>query len=88
MRPVNLSRVARKSLERFPAKHQRQLAARLLALGADPRPADSKKLHGSDRYRIDVGEYRIVYSIEPTGVAVDLVEKRDDVYKKLRRRRS
>ena len=86
MRHVNLSRVAGKSLERFPAKHQRQLAERLLALGVDPRPVDSRKLHGSDRYRIDVGEYRIVYSIEPTEVAVDLVEKRDSVYKKLRRR--
>lgn len=87
MRPVNLSRVARKSLERFPAKHRRQLAERLLALGADPRPQDSKKLHGSDRYRIDVGEYRIVYTIEATEVAVDLVEKRDTVYRTLRRRK-
>ena len=48
---------------------------------------DSKKLHGSDRYRVDVGEYRIVYSIGPSEVAVDLVEKRDTVYRTLRRRK-
>ena len=86
MRQLNLSRVARKSLEGSPGKHQRQLAEKLLALATDPRPTDSRKLHGSDRYRVDVGEYRIVYAIETREVAVELIEKRDTVYKRVRRR--
>jgi mRNA-degrading endonuclease RelE of RelBE toxin-antitoxin system len=86
MRQVNLSRAARKSLEGFSEKHQRQLAERLLALAADARPHDSRKLKDSDRYRVDVGKYRIVYAIESREVLVDLIEKRDGVYKRLRRR--
>lgn len=85
MRAVNLSRAARKSLEGFPEKHRRQLAERLLALAAEARPHDSRKLKNSDRYRLDAGEYRIVYSIEPHEILVDLIEKRDSVYQRLRR---
>lgn len=67
-----------------------QLAKKVLALNIDPLPSDSKALKGySDLFRVDSGEYRIVYRYLPQDdiVTVLLVGKRndDDVYKQLKR---
>ena len=67
-----------------------QITKKVLALNLDPRPVDSKELVGySGIYRVDSGEYRIVYRFDPE---IDLVEillvgKRndDEVYKQLKR---
>lgn len=67
-----------------------QIAKKVLSLNIDPLPNDSKQLKGySNLYRVDSGEYRIVYRFKPKEdlVEVVLVGKRndDDVYKKLSR---
>ena len=65
-----------------------QIAKKVLALNVDPLPADIKQLSGySGYYRVDSGEYRIIYRFNPQEdlVEVILVGKRndDEVYKKL-----
>ena len=65
-----------------------QIALKVLALNVEPIPTDSQKLKGYlDLYRIDSGEYRIVYRFSPEQdlVEVILVDKRNDgeVYKRL-----
>jgi mRNA interferase RelE/StbE len=58
-----------------------QLAKKVLALNIDPLPPDSKSLKGySDLFRVDSGEYRIVYRYLPQDdlVTVILVGKRND----------
>jgi mRNA interferase RelE/StbE len=67
-----------------------QIAKKVLTLNIDPLPSDSKSLKGyPGYYRVDSGEYRIVYRFdsEEDLVEVVLVGKRndDDVYKKLER---
>jgi mRNA interferase RelE/StbE len=67
-----------------------QIAKKVLTLNVDPLPADSKSLKGyPGYYRVDSGEYRIVYRFDRDEdlVEVILVGKRndDDVYKKLER---
>ncbi|WP_445171566.1 type II toxin-antitoxin system RelE/ParE family toxin [Microcoleus sp.] len=67
-----------------------QIAKKVLALNVDPLPNDSKQLIGyPGYYRVDSGEYRIVYNFNPDEdlVEVILVCKRndDEVYKKLQR---
>ena len=86
MRDVDLSRDAEKALRRLPPKHRAQVASKLLALRSDPRPADAKKLLGFEFFRVTVGEYRIVYRHDARLVEVLLIEKRDAVYRVLRRR--
>ncbi|TAG72751.1 MAG: type II toxin-antitoxin system RelE/ParE family toxin [Oscillatoriales cyanobacterium] len=61
-----------------------------LALNVDPLPNDSKQLIGYlGYYRVDSGEYRIIYNFNPEEdlVEIILVGKRndDEVYKKLER---
>lgn len=67
-----------------------QIAKKTLYLNIDPLPTDSKQLKGyPNYYRVDSGEYRIVYPYQPEKdlVEVILVGKRndDEVYKKLQR---
>ena len=67
-----------------------QIAKKVLALNIDPLPSDSKELAGyAGYYRIDSGEYRIVYRFDADAdlVVVILVGKRndDEVYKQLKR---
>lgn len=67
-----------------------QIAKKVLALNVEPRPIDSKELTGyTGYYRVDSGEYRIVYRFRPEEdlVEIILVGKRndDEVYKQLKR---
>lgn len=67
-----------------------QIAKKVLSLNVNPLPSDSKVLSGyTGYYRVDSGEYRIVYRFNPNEdlVEVILVGKRNDdqVYKQLRR---
>jgi mRNA interferase RelE/StbE len=56
---------AAKEIEAVDQKRDRQrIVARILALADEPRPPGSEKLAGeTDRYRIRVGRFRVVYSI-------------------------
>jgi mRNA interferase RelE/StbE len=67
-------------------KISNQIAKKVLALNLDPRPANSKSLKGYPGfYRVDSGEYRIIYRFVPEDdlVEIILVGKRndDEVYK-------
>ncbi len=69
-------------------KHYVQIASKLLSLSKDPYPQDCKKIKGERRefLRVDVGEFRIVYSIEGDTIKIILIGKRgdDEVYRRLR----
>ena len=67
-----------------------QIAKKIFALNLDPFPSDSKALIGySNYYRVDIGEYRIVYCFNSKDdlITIILVGKRndDEVYKQLKR---
>jgi mRNA interferase RelE/StbE len=67
-----------------PKKDRQRIVASILALAGDPRPVGCEKLAGqSDRYRIRVGRYRIVYSIIDDELLVHVVRvgHRKDVYR-------
>ena len=56
---------------------------RIMALADDPRPAGCKKLKGyKDQWRIRVGDYRVVYTIDDVRLLVEItrVRHRRDVY--------
>ena len=76
---------AAREIEAVDQKRDRQrIVARILALADEPRPIGSEKLAGqSERYRIRVGRYRIVYSIRDDELLVLVVRvaHRKDVYR-------
>ncbi len=82
---VTISPGARKAMRKVPKPLRVRIDAAILALEREPRPHGSLKLQGQDLYRIRVGDYRIVYSIDDAGhiVIVVVVGHRRDVYREV-----
>ena len=76
---------AAKEVEAVDQKKDRQrIVSRIEALTENPWPAGCEKLAGEqDRYRVRVGRYRIIYSIEDEELLVVVVRvgHRKDVYR-------
>jgi mRNA interferase RelE/StbE len=56
---------------------------KILALAGDPRPAGCKKLRGyRDHWRIRIGDWRVVYSIDDAAkrVSISRIAHRREVY--------
>ena len=70
----------------FEPRVRRQIAGRLEELGGNPRPHDSSRLKGfANAYRVDIGEYRILYDIDYDAklITVWKIGHRKDVYRNL-----
>ena len=81
---VVFARSARRELERLEAGAARRIISRVEALAEDPRPHGSVKLQGAaDLWRIRVGDYRIIYSLDDDARLVDIrvVRHRSDAYR-------
>jgi len=78
-----LKRSAEKELAALPADIRRRIIARLLTLEENPRLPGIKKLQGEDAYRLRVGDYRVLYTIDDAEqiVMVFSVGHRRDVYR-------
>ena len=83
---VELARQAEKFIRNQDKTLQVKLIAVLRKLAENPRPAKAVKLKGMEElYRVRVGNYRIVYTIEDKKLLVLIVRiaHRKDVNKKL-----
>ncbi|NJN01422.1 MAG: type II toxin-antitoxin system RelE/ParE family toxin [Leptolyngbyaceae cyanobacterium RM2_2_4] len=81
---IEFLKTAKKELAKLPRQIQRQIAIKIDALLLDPYPPDSKKLkNGNGRFRIRVGDYRIIYRPEDEQLAILVIKvsHRRDVYK-------
>lgn len=87
MLKINISRDAGKFLTKLTPKHGKQIAQKITTLRENPKPNDSWPLRGYPYMRADVGEYRIIYTVENDTLNVFVIGKRNDaeVYKKLKR---
>jgi mRNA interferase RelE/StbE len=80
---VELKASAEKELASLPAKVVGRIFPKLEALGDEPRPVGCKKLKGgSAEWRIRVGEYRAVYTIDDGKllVSVTRIRHRSEAY--------
>ena len=55
---------AEREFKRLPIQLQTRLRPKLIALEDNPRPRGTKRLKETDRYRLRVGDYRVIYSID------------------------
>ena len=76
---------AQRELAALPKDVQRRIANRIDSLREDPRPPGVKQLQGVERlYRLRVGDYRVIYSIEGRRLVIVVVKvgHRREVYRK------
>jgi mRNA interferase RelE/StbE len=81
---VVFARSARRELERLEMSVARRIISRIEALATDPRPPGCVKLQGAaDLWRIRIGDYRVVYSVDDNARVVDIrvVRHRSDAYR-------
>jgi mRNA interferase RelE/StbE len=80
-------RAAEKALDRLPAARRRQIVGRIerLALQSGSRRLDIGPLKGgAGLFRLRVGGYRVLFSIDEAAdtVTIELIRGRGDVYKR------
>lgn len=72
---IDFSTHARREFFSLPAPVQKQIDRKILTLAHNPRPPGVKKLKGVvNRWRIRVGDYRVVYEIIDDRLIVLIVQ--------------
>jgi len=75
---------AQKTLSKLSEQLQKRIVKKAMALAGNPRPMGSEKLSGyENRYRIRVGDYRVVYMIEDDRLIVTIIDlgHRREIYR-------
>ncbi len=77
-------RSAERELRKLPRETVRRLVEAAERLRDDPFPPGARKLHGAEHtWRIRVGDYRLVYSVETGLLVIEVVRvgHRKEVYR-------
>ena len=74
---------ALRALRKLDSETVTRVRGALALLAREPRPPGARKLSGRDAYRVRVGKYRIIYTIEDAErlVVVVVIGHRSDVYR-------
>jgi mRNA interferase RelE/StbE len=83
---LRIGKPAVKFLKDLPLKEFKQVMIKVISLQANSKPQDCKALKGyPGGYRVDQGEYRILYTIEDDTIGIFRIGKRNDgeVYRNL-----
>ncbi len=81
---IEFAKQAAKQFKALPRQEQQRLKTKIDNLQVDPRPPGVVKLSGEKNlYRIRVGNYRIIYSIQDSRLLVLIVKigHRKDIYR-------
>ena len=72
-----------KELKKLPSQHSTRIYNSISELSTNPRPENSKNMISlSKHYRLRIGDYRVVYSIEDKILIIEIIRiaHRKDVY--------
>jgi len=74
---ISWKRAALKEVQRLPKQTVTRVVKVVEALAENPYPSGVKKLIGAETvYRVRVGNYRIIYSVETTNLVVEIIRVR------------
>jgi mRNA interferase RelE/StbE len=82
---LSLASSAERELKKLPGQLIARIVPRLEDLASDPRPSGCKKLKGGDgEWRIRVGDWRVVYTIDDARLLVEVtrIRNRREVYER------
>ena len=81
---IELRPAAARALRKLDPQVARRIQAAIALLAEDPRPPASRPLRGRPAWRVRVGDYRIIYTIEDDVLLVVVVTlgHRRDIYER------
>ena len=50
-------------MDRLPDNIQKRISEKILNLESNPRPPGIRKLQGEEGYRLRIGDYRVLYTV-------------------------
>ena len=73
---------AEKEMNKLQVKDFNRISGKILSLGNAPRPRGLRKLTNREEYRLRVGDYRVLYSIDDSNrlITILAVGHRREVY--------
>ena len=71
---IEIKKSAAKEIEKLPKTMMLRVLEKIKNLSSEPRSLGCKKLSGDEKYRIRVGNYRILYSVEDDILVVYVVK--------------
>ena len=80
---IEIKRSAQKEIQNLPKKDMQRVVTKIQQLAVNPRGPDAKKLSAQERYRVGVGQYRVLYEIKDNVLVVLIVKvaNRKEVYR-------
>jgi mRNA interferase RelE/StbE len=80
---IEIKKSAAKEISKLPKVALKRIVERIGALGEEPRPKGCKKLSADEKYRIRVGVYKVLYSIDDDRLIIFVVKAghRKEIYK-------
>ncbi|MEV4901982.1 type II toxin-antitoxin system RelE/ParE family toxin [Citricoccus sp. NPDC055426] len=81
---IELTAAALRALKRIDRQDHARIRGAISLLATDPRPPGATPLKGRDGWRVRVGNYRIIYTVQNDRLIVVVVAigHRKDVYEK------
>jgi len=82
---IEFKKSVKKDFRHLPHRDVVQILDRIRGLADEPRPSQSKKLSGQEKYRLRQGQYRILYEIRDRLLLITIVKvrHRKEVYRML-----
>jgi mRNA interferase RelE/StbE len=80
---ITFAASAKRELVAFPTSAIERIQPKIRELANDPRPPGCKKLQGArNLWRIRVGDYRVVYTVDDDAKTIDVtrIARRREVY--------
>ena len=81
---IEVSATAERQIRKLPRVDQIRIVRVIQALSTDPRPPGCRKLSGHDDvFRVRIGRYRVLYSIEDRRLLIIVLKvgDRKDIYR-------
>jgi mRNA interferase RelE/StbE len=80
---IEIKKSAVKEISKLPSRELKRTLKAIKSLSNNPRPFGAIKLTSEEKYRLRVGDYRILFQIFDENFTVVIVKVRDrkDVYK-------
>ncbi|MCK5719403.1 MAG: type II toxin-antitoxin system RelE/ParE family toxin [Thiomargarita sp.] len=80
---IEVKKSAEKELRKLPQKNLIKILEKITSLSSDPHPIGSIKLTNQERYRIRIGNYRVLYTIEDDILTIYIIKigHRKEIYR-------